>query len=138
MLWNSKNVRLANSYKLCHEISSETDEERSQTVFSRKARILYGVTDCKKEWHLHFLKCGFLLNQNNSIKLKIGLTNDVFLSKAWEKNIFFFFFALEGNVVKLLLEMWLGYHLKKKPDHFVMGFSAEYHLHKKKSRGKKC
>lgn len=36
-------------------------------------------------------------------------------------------------MLKLQLEMQLGYHLKKKPD-FVMGFSNENDLHKKKKK----
>ena len=40
-------------------------------------------------------------------------------------------------MLKLQLEMQLGYHLKKKPD-FAMGFPNENDLHKKKKcRGKK-
>ena len=38
-------------------------------------------------------------------------------------------------MLKLQLEMQLGYHLKKKPD-FAMGFPNENDLHKKKK--KKC
>lgn len=36
-------------------------------------------------------------------------------------------------MLKLQLEMQLGYHLKKKPD-FAMGFPNENDLHKKKKK----